>query len=415
MCQSRSSSGPLTLLGQSNQYPFRRCGSSRCLFRAARTVLFAAFLALLGSLACVTAAVAYRPSHGFLPGSTSCDLHVPVTLGVPANAAPVPDPTLGELSHGFYHVEEISDGLFYATEGVYQTIFLVDDDGIVVVDAPPSIGFNPTDPSQSVSFVDVIYSVPETAGKAIVGLVYSHSHLDHIGAAGLIRDAFPTVEIVAHRETRRQLARGTGSFGPFLPGAGSVPPPLPTFVFETGANLRLGSQRLQLRYLGPVHEPGNIFIFAPHQRVLMLVDVIFPGWSPFSDLALAEDVPMFVEAHDLALSFDFHTFVGGHLNRLGRRADVEQARRYIHDVRTNAIAALSDPSLFQIFGVVPSNPLGAFAVYLDQVACRCANLTLDPAMTPSGESWLGQLGAADINTVGHCWQMAESLRIDSAF
>ncbi len=147
----------------------------------------------------------------------------------------------------------------------------------------------------------------------------------------------------------------------------------------------------------------------------MLVDVIFPGWSPFSDLALAEDVPKFFEAHDLALSFDFDTFVGGHLNRLGGRQDVALAQQYIEDLRANATAALSDPALFQIFGIAPQNSLGAFAIYLDQVACRCANLTLNPATTPSGNSWLGLLGAADINTVGHCWQVAESLRIDPSF
>ena len=373
----------------------------------------AGVLAIGCLLLLASSAAAYRPDHGFLPGGAStCDLHVPVTLAVPANAAPVPDPFQGQFSHGFYHVEEIADSLFYATDGVYQSLVLVDPSGILVVDAPPSIGVNAADPSQSVSYLDVIFSIPEAAGKPIRKLVYSHSHLDHIGAASLIRDAFPGVEIIAHRQTNRQLRRSTGLVGPFLPGSGTLPPPLATRVFSRLKFVHLGSQLLKLSYLGPVHEPGNIFIYAPYQRVLMLVDVIFPGWSPFNDLALAEDVPKFLEAHDLVLSFDFETFVGGHLNRLGRRQDVEAARRYMDDLRLNAAAALSDPALFQIFGIVPGNSLGAFSIYLDQVACRCANLTLDPAATPSGENWLSLLGAADINTVGHCWQIAESLRID---
>jgi hypothetical protein len=35
------------------------------------------------------------------------------------------------------------------------------------------------------------------------------------------------------------------------------------------------------------HEPGNIFIYAPAQRVLV-VDVVFPGWMPWRRFALAK-------------------------------------------------------------------------------------------------------------------------------
>ena len=50
---------------------------------------------------------------------------------------------LGEFSGGFYHVEELKDGLFYMTDGAFQAMFLVSGEGIILVDAPPSIGFNP--------------------------------------------------------------------------------------------------------------------------------------------------------------------------------------------------------------------------------------------------------------------------------
>jgi len=48
-------------------------------------------------------------------------------------------------------------------------------------------------------------------------------------------------------------------------------------------------------------------------------------------------------------------------------------------------------------------------------ACRCANLTLNPETTPLGTNWRSRLGAADRNTVGHCWQMAEALRFEPDF
>ena len=41
-----------------------------------------------------------------------------------------------------YLVEEIREGLFWVTDGAYNTIFLVTNEGVVAVDAPPSIGKN---------------------------------------------------------------------------------------------------------------------------------------------------------------------------------------------------------------------------------------------------------------------------------
>lgn len=357
-------------------------------------------------------AFAYRTDHGVLPeGTSTCDAHVPVTLEVPDNAQAIPDPFKGEFSGGFYHIEQLKEGLFYMTDGAFQAMFLVTRKGIILVDAPPSIGFNPVDPASSVSLLDVIYSVPEAQGKPIRKLIYSHSPLDHIGAASLVKEAFPNVQVIAHKATKRRIARGTGNVQ-FLPGSGALPPPLPNKTFNKRMTVRLGGQMLKLSYHGPVHEPGNIFIYAPEQKVLMLVDVIFPGWAPFNDLALADDVPLYIKAHDIALGFNFETFIGGHVNRLGSRTDVENALEYIKDIKANATSALFDPSLFAVFGILPTHALGALGIYLDQVACSCANTTLNKELTPSGRNWLKQIGAADINTVGHCWAMAESLRVD---
>jgi len=340
---------------------------------------------------------------------------VPVTLEIPNNALPVPDPFRGEYSGGFFHVEELSEGLFYMTDGAYQAMFLVADRGIILVDAPPSIGVNPIDPSLSVSLLDVIYSVPATQGKPIKKLIYSHSALDHIGAAGLVKERFPNVKIIAHKATKRKIQSSSGRLLPFLQGSAAVPPPVPDVGFRSTKRVHLGAQSLKLSYRGPIHEPGNIFIYAPQQKVLMMVDVFFPGWAPFNDLALAEDIPLYIKAHKIALNFDFQTLIGGHVNRLGTRSDLETAMSYLEDIRANATSALFDPKLFAIFGIVPQHALGAFNIYLDQVACSCANLTLDDTQTPSGIDWRQEIGAADINTVGHCWSMAKALRVDPSF
>ena len=67
----------------------------------------------------------------------------------------------------------------------------------------------------------------------------------------------------------------------------------------------------------------------------MLVDVIFPGWIPFPYLAVANDVTGFIKAHDIALNrYDFDTFVGGHLTRLGTRDDVKVQKEFVSDLES---------------------------------------------------------------------------------
>ncbi len=357
---------------------------------------------------------AYQTSHGFLPAGTSaCEAHVPVTLSVPDNALPVPAPA--EYSHGFYHIEEINNGLFYITDGVYQTMILVSHDGIILVDAPPSIGINNADPSSSITLVDVIYSIEQTQGKPIKKLIYSHSHLDHIGAASIVRDAFPEVEIIAHKNTNQLIKKGRGEVEGILQGIGTNPPPLATEVFTKNKKVELGNQVLKLSYKGPTHLDGNIFIFAPKQKVLLLIDVMFPGWSPFNNLALATSVHEYLESYDEVLRYNFDTFIGGHVSRLGTPADITEGKLYLQDIKSNALSALKNPANFAIFGIVQNNPLGAFNIYLNEMACDCANKTLNANTTPSGIDWRSRLGSADINTLTHCWTIGEAMRIDADF
>ena len=202
------------------------------------------------------------------------------------------------------------------------------------------------------------------------------------------------VTIVAHEGTAEQLRR-----------ANDPRRPVPTVTFTDNYLLQVGRQRLELSYLGPAHEPGNIYIYAPSQRVLMVVDVVFPGWVPFKELALAEDVPAFVQAHDDILGFDFETFIGGHVTRLGTRQDVDIQKQYIMDVRDNALYGLQTVDFMAVGQRVGfENPWLLFDTYLSEVADVCANRTIP--------NWIDRLAGADVFTRSHCVVFADSLRID---
>ncbi len=304
-----------------------------------------------------------------------------VSVAAAQEVAPVPDTAFGppiDPEKGYF-VEEINDGVYWITEGTYQVMFAVTGEGVIVVDAPPTIGDL------------VLAAIAEVTDEPITHVIYSHSHGDHIGAAFLYPE---DATIIAHEDTAEQLAR-----------FGDENRPMPDMTFDDQMTLEVGDKTLELIYPGPNHEPGNIIVYAPDQGVVMFVDVIFPGWSPFQQLALAEDVPGYIAAHDAVLDLDWDTFIGGHLTRLGTREDVELQRQYILDIQAAAADALATTDFFAIAGETGfENQWLLFNTYLGAVAQNCA-----AAVVPN---YVDVLAAADLNTESHCWAMMESLRID---
>ena len=77
-----------------------------------------------------------------------------------------------------YYVGRVERNLFWVTDGTYQSAFLATDEGIVLFDAPPTIGHN---------LRRAVDEIAETEGvtNTVTHLVYSHHHADHAGAANL--------------------------------------------------------------------------------------------------------------------------------------------------------------------------------------------------------------------------------------
>lgn len=289
--------------------------------------------------------------------------------------APVPKIAVGPVidREVGYVVQELGRGLYLVNDGGYQMMFLTTGEGVIAVDAPPSTGPR------------ILAAIASVTDEPITHVIYSHSHRDHIGAASV----YPAEAIViAHEDTTAILARKND------PGR-----PVPTHSFADSLTLTVGSQTLQLDYRGLNHNPGNIYIYAPEQKVLMLVDIVFPGWVPFKNMAATESIDGFVEAHDLILGYEFDHYIGGHLTRSGTRADVETQQAYVADVFQSADRALSSMDVGAAFGAAAARGgqgnLYAFSSILyDANSQRCADEV--------EEKWRGLLGGVDIYTFGHC-------------
>ena len=306
-----------------------------------------------------------------------------------SSATQVPEAAKGPtISAKGYLVQQIRDHLYWVTDGSYNTMFLVTDKGVVAVDAPPTIGKN------------YLKAIAEVTNKPVTYVIYSHAHLDHIGAAGM----FPrNATFIAQQETAAELQRARS-----VAKNVSAVPPIPTVTFTKNYTLQIGNQTLKLDYYGVNHLPGNIFIYAPNQKVLMLVDIIFPGWIPFPYLAIAKDTAGFINAHDIALNnYDFDTLVGGHLTRLGTRNDVIVQKEFVSDLEKAAAQANQQVSFGEIakqVGGGQPNPWLIFSKYIDVVNENCVN-----SMLPK---WENRLGGAQQFMSTHCFTMTESGRVD---
>ncbi len=299
--------------------------------------------------------------------------------------APLPEAAGGpaiDQNQGFL-VEELGRGLYHLNDGVYQTMFLTTGEGVVIVDAPPNTGEK------------ILAAVASVTDEPITHVIYSHTHKDHIGAASLYPNG---VTIIAHEEVAAHLA-----------AKNDPDRPVPTQTFSDSMTLEVGSQTLQLDYHGVNHEPGNIFIYAPEQKVLMVVDIVFPGWTPFPDLALAESVDGFLAAHDQILSYDFDRYIGGHINRFGTREDVEIQKEYFADIVQAAGKANGAMDFGAAFGEAAErggagNIWAVIKIVFDNVAQQCADEV--------EAKWGDRLGAVDVFTFDHCWEISEWQRID---
>lgn len=307
----------------------------------------------------------------------------------PSAKGVVVDPAKG------YAVTDLGDGAYWVTDGFYTTLFLTTGKGVIVIDAPPSLGEK------------MLKAIGDVTKEPVKIVIYTHSHADHIGGAHWYpKDA----QFVAHRETAKRLAlqndpRRVAPYGVFVGGA-TVP--MPTKTFEQKYTVKLGRQTLELIYDGDDHEPGNLYVWAPKQKVLTKIDIVFPGWAPFPNLAIAENVPGYLASFDRILQFDFRHLVSGHWNRLATRQDVEQQRDYFRDISINAAAALKSTEMGPLFqqAAFPQNGNISllFDSYLKTVAQTCAGTTLS--------KWKDRLGGADVATYSHCFSVMMSMRVD---
>ena len=301
--------------------------------------------------------------------------------------APIPRSALGPAlnEHGYY-VGRVERNLYWLTDGTYQSAFVTTSDGVVLLDAPPTIGHNIQ------RAVDEIAADNGVSNK-VTHLIYSHHHADHAGASSIFDN---NVARIGHEETRNLLLRDNDPARP-----------APEETFQEKRTLEIGGERIDLVWHGSNHSPDNIFIHLPDHETLMLVDIVNPGWAPIYQSNLTEDVQGYIKAPDTALSYSWKHFIGGHMGRLGTREDIALHQQYMADIAENSRKALDSVDPTPYFVKYGQNTWAAVRGYLDAVTAAAA--------VPVIEKYTGTLAAADVFTASTTFHVMQSIRLDLGY
>jgi glyoxylase-like metal-dependent hydrolase (beta-lactamase superfamily II) len=303
------------------------------------------------------------------------------------DCAPIPRQALGPaVNERGYYVGRVEGNLYWITDGAYQSAFLTTCEGVVLFDAPPSIGHNI---QRAVNEIAAAHGV----SNEVTHLIYSHHHADHAGASSLFGRS---ITRIGHEETRRLLLRDDDPARP-----------APEETFQDRCTVEIGGERIELAWHGSNHSPDNIFIHLPDHDALMLVDVVSPGWATFCQGGLAEDVPGYIEAADTALTYRWKRFMGGHMGRLGTRDDIATHREYVADIVGTSRTVLDTVDPAPYFDKYGWNTPAAARAYLDAITTAAA--------APVIERYTGVLAAVDVVTPSTTFHVTQSMRLDLGY
>ena len=336
------------------------------------TVSAIACCAILGVLAPVHAGT----EHGHNPANTiSSDHDHPDSFRHFAPELPAMKARVPEVNTEFgLHVSEIEPGLFFITDFIYQSAFLVTEDGVVVFDAPPSFGERHR--------MAIEMSAP---GVPITHMILSHKHADHNGGGYTFAD-IDGLRVIGAQATADSLKAN--------PLRGVL---MPTETFEETLSLTVGGVPIDLQTANFHANDTDVIIHLPEQRFLMAIDTITPGEAPFMNFGATSNLEGYMGIFDTFLDYDFEHFLSGHVSVLGNRQDVETARDYAFDVR-DTIADLW-PSFLDRFNAKMeltgfANGNLAYRMTMEDLRDDCASQIID--------RWEDKLSVVDLWADSHC-------------
>ena len=222
-------------------------------------------------------------------------------------------------------VQRLTERTYWLAVETNNLIFYVGDNGVLVFD--PMSGGRASFALQAIATVT---DLPVTA------LVYSHSHLDHVGEAPIFLSAAQErgvdLRIIATQATLDEIQRH------------GKPLPLPTDVISIPEGEFAFEDLLVKVYTGGMrHSVDSSIYYLAKEKVVHAPDFFVPGSLPFENFDFSPDIKGYEDDLKRLIGLDWHFFNDGHGN-IGSRADAGFILEYISDLREATLASLQEVS-----------------------------------------------------------------------
>jgi glyoxylase-like metal-dependent hydrolase (beta-lactamase superfamily II) len=172
------------------------------------------------------------------------------------------------------------------------------DEGLLVIDA-----------AWEQSTDRLMEELSKISSAPVTYLVNTHLHGDHTGGNPIVgKDA----EIIAHPSVRDYLSTEQKS------GETVIPPmpehAWPTRLVEDKLEIEFNGQKIVIQHIGGGHTKGDLIVYFPESKVLVVGDLLFAGFFPFVDTSNGGNPHKYLE-NVMKLMNDFpgvEKVIGGH-------------------------------------------------------------------------------------------------------
>jgi glyoxylase-like metal-dependent hydrolase (beta-lactamase superfamily II) len=212
------------------------------------------------------------------------------------------------------------DDTFAFVSGGYVSLFIVTDEGTIVMD--PASQFDEARADRLKA------AIAERSDQPVKYVIYSHDHGDHAIGGAVFAD---TATFISHRNAVAKIE-----------ALNDARTPVPTIAFDDFLSLELGGTTIELYYTGRNHSDNSVVVLHPGNSLLFAVDFIPVNRLPFQTLPDYYPEETIESLRWIEENLDFETLIPGHPPLPGTKENVAQVRMYFEDLIAAVQAAQAE-------------------------------------------------------------------------
>jgi glyoxylase-like metal-dependent hydrolase (beta-lactamase superfamily II) len=161
-------------------------------------------------------------------------------------------------------ITQVRGNLYVIPGAGGNTTVFVRQDGVVLVDT-----------KLANNGAAILKQVQTVTDKPVSLIINTHTHPDHNGSNDFFKAARPTIEVVAHENTKKWVMANQKQAA--LPGM------VPDRTYTDRMTLGAGNDRIDLYYFGAGHTNGDAFVVFPAVRAMQVGDLMAWNMAPLID------------------------------------------------------------------------------------------------------------------------------------